>query len=137
MHFEKLTNINWWIFTVEKNMPACKKWGLYVKGELFYDEISICLKIVKTLTSGKKKELGQWFETQWFWHLLSWHFCPVMSKLGRTELFNLIYFEDSAYTNLTKYHQIVSCIDIFKIYSLKAPIFSLMECNNLLNSNDI
>ena len=42
---------------VEKNMPACKKWELYVKGELFYDEISICLKIVKTLTSGKKKEL--------------------------------------------------------------------------------
>ena len=137
MHFEKLTNNNWRIFMVEENMPACKKWELYVKGELFYDEISICLKIVKTLTSDKKKELGQWFETHGFWHLLSWHFCPVMWKLGRTELFNLIYFEDSAYTNLTKYHQIVSCIDIFKIHSLKAPIFWLMECNNLLNSNDI
>ena len=45
---------------VEKNMPACKKWELYVKGELFYDEISICLKIVKTLTSGKKKGVRVW-----------------------------------------------------------------------------
>ena len=74
--------------------------------------------------------LGQWFETQWFSHLSSWHFCPFMLKLGRTELFNHIYFEDSAYTNGSKYHHIVLCIEYdtdknFRLHTLGFSVFGL------------
>ena len=93
--FQKFTNINWWIFTGEKNMLAHKKSSLYLNWQLFYGNFCICPKSLilpnfcRPISLG---DLGLGFHRQWFWYVFTLYFDLVMLKFGDTEIFHFHWF---------------------------------------------